>query len=134
MSLTPVTPKRPYTTEDSNCRSEERRSARRYLVSADAYFAWQEGEGRNLNGTGSTRDISDHGAFIQAVRTPAVGSNISVVLTLPNITGHATRKSQLRGRGTVVRVVADTGFVVDVSFRILRAEPIDTRAGFGLVC
>jgi len=103
------------------------------VVSADAYFAWQEGEGKFFNGTGSTRDISDHGAFIQAVRTPPVGSDISVVLTLPNITGHATRKSQLRGRGTVVRVVPDNGFVVDVSFRILRAEPVDARAGFGLI-
>jgi hypothetical protein len=63
-----------------------------------------------------------------------VGSDISVVLTLPSMTGYTPKKSQLRGRGTVVRVVPDEGFVVDVSFRILRSERAGVDAGFGLTC
>jgi len=50
------------------------------------------------------------------------------------MTGYAPRKSQLRGRGTVVRLVPSEGFVVDVSFRILRAGPVEVNADFGLMC
>jgi PilZ domain len=124
----------PITTHDSTSRSLERRSAHRYAIFADAYFAWQEGEGQYSRGIGSTRNISDRGAFIQAVRIPPVGSGISVVLILPSIRGYTPKKSQLRGRGTVVRVVVSEGFVVEVSFRILRAEPIDVNSDFGLFC
>ena len=104
------------------------------MVSADAYYAWQDREGRYFKGTGSTRDISNRGAFIQALSTPPVGSDISVVLTLPSMMSYTPKKSQLRGRGTVVRVVPEQGFVVDVSFRILRTESADMNAGFGLIC
>lgn len=124
----------PITTHDCNSRSQERRSAHRYSVSADAYFAWQEREGPHFRGAGSTRNISQRGAFIQTPSAPPVGSEISVVLTLPSMSGYTPRKSQLRGRGTVVRVVPSEGFVVDVSFRILRAAPVEVNANSGLMC
>ena len=56
-----------------------------------------------------------------------------LTLTLSVMTGYTPKRSQLRGRGTVVRVVPDEGFVADARFGILRAERAGMKADPGLV-
>ena len=126
-----LTDKASVTTEELNS-SQERRGAKRYAILAKACFEWQEG-GKYFTGTGPTRDISARGAFIRTHRSPPLATDVVVLITLPSLTGHSPKKSQLRGRGTVVRVIPNHGFVVDVAFRILRVSSSPRGAGFGLI-
>ncbi len=130
MNISPTTPLSPFcfsyrrgpiTTKDQKRHSQERRCTKRYLIFAKAYFEWQEAAGKYLTGTGATRDISARGVFIRSRQSPPLGTDIVVVVTLPSIMGYSSKQSQLGGRGTVTRLIQDQGFVVKVTFRILRA-------------
>lgn len=56
-----------------------------------------------------------------------------VVVTLPSLMGDTPKKSLLRGRGTVTRVIPGQGFVVEVTFRILKVDRPNIGSGFKII-
>jgi len=99
----------------------ELRKARRFLMSAPAFYSWQGAGGVRLEGQGNTRDISFLGAFVLSESSPPPGSHVEINVYLPPATG--TRKSvQLRGEGQVLRVsgkeAAEAGFAAEIAFQI----------------
>lgn len=103
------------------CRREERRVTNRYLIQANAWFQWLESDGSLHEGNGATGDISSHGLLVQCAASPGIGVAIEVVVRVaPRQAGGI--RLQVRGRGKVVRQVADQGFAAALAFRIERSE------------
>ena len=93
----------------------ERRKARRYFLSACAFYCWERTDGTLQEAQGITRDISDRGIFILAKELPPVGKYVELDVHLPEVTG------KLHGEGIVVwtsgRDAEVTGFGASVLFR-----------------
>jgi hypothetical protein len=75
------------------------RTSIRFPLEAPVTFSWMDENGSRQHGEGSSRDISEGGAFVFALVCPAVGS--SVELRVP-LEGLDTTRIDLAGR--VVRV------------------------------
>lgn len=97
----------------------ELRKARRYCLSAPAFYCWERADGTLQEEQGITRDISHRGVFILAKELPPAGANLELNVYLPSIRG-TPRSVQLNGEGTVVRVgtseVGQSGFAAEVIF------------------
>jgi hypothetical protein len=91
---------------------------RRYQISSQVYFQWQSRDGRVGAGAGFTIDMSAGSAYILAHPVPPLGVEIDVTVVVPSVAFSSASTSQMRGRGTVVRIVPDKGFVTKVSFHI----------------
>jgi hypothetical protein len=113
-------PTKPGATGPLNRRTPERRKTRRYPIFAKAEFEWQDWNAKHRKDMGSTRDISARAAFICTHRAPALGVDVTVVVALPSLTGGSGTKATLCGRGRVVRIVPNEGFVVEATLRVCR--------------
>lgn len=90
----------------------ENRSVQRYRVSLPISFFW--GKGNNfLEGSGCSRDISIHGAFVESSDAVPFGSDIYLKILIPTI-GRGSKGSTMQGTGRVVRVDAE-GFAVEAA-------------------
>ncbi len=90
----------------------EQRSVRRYRIQLPVTYFW--GSKNNfLEGHGTTRDISVHGAFIVATDEIPRGSDLWMRLTIPAMR-EGLAGSEMQGTGKVVRSDRD-GFAVEAS-------------------
>src|ERR1035437_6663374 len=101
----------------------ELRKARRYCLSAPAVYYWRGADGTLQEAQGTTRDISDRGAFILAKELPPVGKHVELQVHLSAVSG-SDRTVQLLGEGTVVRTSGQeaevSGFAAAVLFHTER--------------
>jgi len=99
----------------------ELRRARRFLMSAPAFYSWEGPGGAPLEGQGKTRDISFLGTFVLSESLPPPGAPLEINVYLPPATG-ARESVQLRGEGKVLRVsgkgAAESGFAAEIIFHI----------------
>jgi hypothetical protein len=65
-------------------------------------------------------NISAGAAYILARPSPPIGAEIEVRVAVPGVVPGAPSKSQMRGRGTVIRVMPDKGFVAKVTFHVVK--------------
>jgi PilZ domain len=98
----------------------ELRRARRFQLSAPAFFCWTDQGGALQERSGTTRDICMAGAFIVAETVPPAGARVGVDIYLPaEISGKGL---ELHGEGKVVRVEnagqSASGFAADVVFQV----------------
>lgn len=90
----------------------EHRSVQRYRVSIPTSFYWGAGSSF-FEGTGISRDVSTHGAFILTTDTVPVGSEIWLRLAIPGVR-EGSKGAEMQGNGRVVRA-EDKGFAVDAA-------------------
>jgi PilZ domain len=90
------------------------RATIRFPLEAPVAFRWTDENGTRQQGEGSSRDISEHGAFVFAAACPPVGSNVELRIPLeglPDATG-------IDVQGSVIRVerpaegIGSSGFAV----------------------
>jgi hypothetical protein len=97
----------------------ELRRATRYRLKASAVYWWNSADGTLQQAQGTTRDISDRGAFVVSRRLPPLGGHVGVDVFLPAVSD-ATRSVQLHGEGTVLRIsgpgAKEPGFALTVVF------------------
>lgn len=110
-------------------RASELRRARRYRLSAPAYFTWKTPDGVAGKGEGATRDISSLGVFICAPCLLPVGSRLGLEVILPPIQS-TSRPLQLHAQARVVRAEY-MGFAAmgDMGFRMEFANSPMRRGG-----
>lgn len=80
----------------------ERRRATRYPLHAPVVFQWMDGEERNQQGGGFTRDISTCGVFVLCEAPPPEAVGIALEILLPPFAAD-TPGLRLKGKGEVVR-------------------------------
>lgn len=77
--------------------------------------SWQDAAGRQKECKGTTRDVSQRGAYIFASDSPPRGIAVRMVISLPPLAGEA-RPLRIEAEGTVLRVERIrqglTGFVI----------------------
>lgn len=90
----------------------EHRSVHRYRISLPISFFW--GTGSNpLAGSGISRDLSIHGAFVLSPDTVLFGSDIRLKVLIPAIR-EGSKGAEMQGTGRVVRVEPE-GFAVEAA-------------------
>jgi hypothetical protein len=85
---------------------ESERSARRnmrYPVVAQVFFRWKDAEGDEHRGKGTSRDISETGAFVVTRVPPLQGVNVELRVFFPALPNAATAVCVKLG-GRVLRV------------------------------
>jgi hypothetical protein len=110
-----------HTIGEPHRRNQERRGAARYEISSHVLLEWRETDGSVHKISGSTREISARGVCIVAYRIPPLWTTVDLIVTLPRLVVSSGKGVQMRGKGTVVRVADPSRFIVEVSFRIVRA-------------
>jgi hypothetical protein len=75
----------------------------RYPLRARAEFVWMGRDGVEHEGTGHSRDISEHGAYILAKACPPMRAMIRMVIRFPQ-RGDPARSRRIEMDGRVVRV------------------------------
>jgi hypothetical protein len=101
------------------------RASIRFPLEAPVTFSWRDENGSHQHGEGSSRDISEVGAFVFAVVCPPVGSGVELRIPLEGLPD--TTRIDLAGR--VIRIEQDddgkgSGFAVFRSF----SETFSARA------
>jgi hypothetical protein len=76
------------------------RASIRFPLEAAVAFWWMDANGSRQQGKGSTRDVSERGAFVFATKCPCVGSSVELRIPLEGLPD--TTRINLAGR--VVRV------------------------------
>jgi hypothetical protein len=103
----------------------------RYPVEARVSFSWSDGDGNKCHGEGTSRDISETGAFVLAPACPPLGAKVELKVSfvaLPN----PTRTLHMELEGRVLRVEqtpegqGDTGFAVLTQGVILHEDKEST--------
>ena len=57
----------------------------RFPVQTAVTFWWTNGNGKQHQGEGRSRDVSEHGAFVMAPLCPPVGANVVLKIALEGI-------------------------------------------------
>jgi hypothetical protein len=83
----------------------ERRRAIRYPLQLPASFSWKDEEGILRQGEGHTRNISEKGAFVDAVILPSIGSSVELHFSLPALSDSG-RKMHVVHMGEILRLEA----------------------------
>lgn len=100
----------------------ELRKAKRYRVSAPAFFWWEQPDGTLREGNGTTWDVSSSGVGIIAGAAPSVGTHLQVEVHLPSAET-AGNAAELQGEGRVVRIELKKetikGFAAEVDFQTM---------------
>jgi hypothetical protein len=106
----------------------------RYPVAAPVLFRWKDAEGNERKGKGTSRDISETGAFVLTRVSPPRGADIELrisFVSLPN----ATTAVRMKLGGQVLRVEQTTAGKGLGGFAVLTREVIfresDERTGEG---
>jgi hypothetical protein len=86
-------------------RSSERpaRRAMRYPVEARVFFRWRDIEGNEHHGEGTSRDISETGAFVLTPLSPPLGTDIELRISFAALL-EETRAVRMELGGRVLRV------------------------------
>jgi PilZ domain len=75
----------------------------RYPVKAPVFFTWKAVDGSEHKGEGTSRDISETGAFVLTLVSPPLGADIELRISLPGVLDRTTPEPvQLKAR--VLRV------------------------------
>jgi PilZ domain len=96
----------------------------RYPVKARVDFWWQH-EDRTCSGNGTSRDVSEKGAFVIAPITPPLGTDVGLTFFLPKLS-KAIAAVRIEVEAKVIRVDQETeaekrgGFAVLTKAAILR--------------
>jgi hypothetical protein len=81
----------------------ERRSFKRYSLSAPVLYRWIGDDGRERYGAGFTRDVSTSGIYITCENdVPTVGTPVAIEVSLPSLTTQE-RGLCLKAKASVVR-------------------------------
>jgi PilZ domain len=110
--------------ERANTDRSSQRSDMRYPVKARVDFWWQ-GEDRAFNGNGTSRDVSEKGAFVVAPTIPPLGTDVGLTFFLPKLS-KAIAAVRIEVEAKVIRVDQETeaekrgGFAVLTKAAILR--------------
>jgi hypothetical protein len=83
------------------------RKAMRYPVKAPVLFRWKDAQGNEHQGEGTSRDISETGAYVLTALSPPLGADIDLrisFMALPNAT--TTEPVQLDGKVLRVEQIA----------------------------
>jgi hypothetical protein len=107
--------------------SNPTRKSMRYPVKAPVSFWWKDENGNQRQGEGTSRDVSETGAFVFAPGCPPVGADIALRIFLVALPGATTRIVRMEVDGRVLRVEQATaaercGFVVLTKDAILRED------------
>ncbi|MFY9530043.1 MAG: PilZ domain-containing protein [Candidatus Acidiferrales bacterium] len=106
----------------------------RYPVQGRVSFWWKDEDGKQRQGEGTSRDISETGTFVSALACPPVGADVELrifLVALPN----ATRAPRIELEGQVLRVeqtaegMGSSGFAVLTQDAILRENDESTGEG-----
>ena len=81
----------------------ERRRAMRYPLQLPATFSWEDELRIVRQGEGHTRNISEKGAFVEAVICPRIGSSVELHFSLPALSGSGLAM-HVQHRGETVRL------------------------------
>jgi hypothetical protein len=81
----------------------ERRRAMRYPLQLPASFSWKDEQRIVRQGEGHTRNISEKGAFVDAVIYPPIGSSVELHFSLPSISGSGL-KMHVQHTGETLRL------------------------------
>ena len=111
--------------------SNPTRKNMRYPVKAPVSFWWNDENGNQRLGEGTSRDVSETGTFVFAPSCPPVGADIALRIFLVALPG-ATRILRMEVDGRVLRVEQATaagrcGFAVLTKDAILRENVESTR-------
>ena len=109
------------------------RKSMRYPVRAPVSFSWKDKNGKQCQGEGTSRDVSETGAFVYALGCPPVGAEVAlriVLVTLPD----ATKILRVEVDGRVLRVeqataAGSSGFAVLTKDAILRENEVSIGEG-----
>lgn len=98
------------------------RKAQRYKVEEPVSAKWSNGGVHQV--TGETRDVSSAGLFFYANFSPAEGSPVELVLTLPpEVTGSDPKQVLCRGRVVRVETSDDSKYGVAVQIESYQVIP-----------
>ena len=107
-----------------------RRTAMRYPVKAEVFFWWKDGNDIR-RGSGTSRDVSEKGAFVNTPAFPPAGAQVELRFFFPQLS-ETTPAGRLEVEGTVLRVEeAGGGFAVLTKTAILRENDESGGGNFG---
>lgn len=92
----------------------ERRRNNRRRLSVPVFFFWKPQNGPPRSCEGITRDVNSNGVYVNANETPPVGELVQMDILLPKPV-RGVSEMHLTGEGLVLRVVTDSGRIVDDS-------------------
>ena len=100
------------------------RKSMRYPVRAPVSFSWNDENGNRCQSEGTSRDVSETGAFVFAPACPAAGAHVKLRIVLVELPG-PTKIARVEVDGRVLRVEQSTaagssGFAVLTKDTILR--------------
>ena len=78
----------------------DRRRHVRFALTAPVSFLWEERAGVEVEGTGFTRDVSEHGAFILTDTQAPLGAGVRLEIVFHN----PTKLLRMTAEGQVLRV------------------------------
>jgi hypothetical protein len=105
-------------------KTAQQRADMRYPVKARVDFWWRSGD-QNCAGTGTSRDVSEKGAFVLASAQPPIGADVGLTFFLPKLS-KAIAAVRMEVEGKVIRVEGEdtaqkyAGFAVLTTAAILR--------------
>jgi hypothetical protein len=99
----------------------ERRRAIRYPLQLSASFLWMDEEGILRQDEGNTRNVSENGAFVDAVTLPPIGSSVELHFSLPS-GPDATGKMHVQYTGETLRLEGTELGEHSGGFAIVRRE------------
>ena len=110
------------------------RNSIRFPLQARVAFQCRDREGNQGEAEGTSRDISEKGAFVLTVDSPPVGANVELRLLLPRL-DEARAATRIDIQGTVLRVEEvhagryKSGFAVLTTEATLRENDVDPGEG-----
>lgn len=90
----------------------------RYPMTAPASFSWKDESGNQCKGEGTSRDVSETGAFIFAFTCPPAGADVTLRIVL------VAKALRVEVDGRVLRVEQGTGAVGNGGFAVLTSDAI----------
>lgn len=75
----------------------------RYPLQLPASFSWKDEQRIVRQGEGHTRNISEKGAFVDAVICPPIGSSVELHFSLPALSGSGL-KMDVQHTGEIIRL------------------------------
>jgi hypothetical protein len=100
----------------------EARKAIRFPLEASVIFFWKGANGMDQQGTGRSRDVSEHGVFVFTESCPPLGAKVDLSISLPEA-GDIAQALRLQIEGHVLRV-HDTSGAGDSGFAVLSEQTL----------
>jgi len=87
---------------------ERRAKGPRFELSVPVRFQWKRRDGIEHAGSGTTRDVSGNGVFINCDCVPPPGAEVELIVDMPPMDG-SRKSAQLHGKGLAIRVEEQDG-------------------------